>query len=114
MARLAVDRPGSGPRGPAYARYEQLAGLGDTPAEEMPAGLLARYGRCLVLRELGRTEDLHREAGAKSRRLPRGKKGAAAGALRYLPPFDAGRKFSITHTSFALFPDVKTIRRPAG
>jgi signal transduction histidine kinase len=48
----------------ALGAYEQLAGLGSISAEEMPAGLLARYGRCLVLRELGRSEDLRREAAA--------------------------------------------------
>jgi signal transduction histidine kinase len=48
----------------ALGAYEQLAGLGATLAGDMPAGLLGRYGRCLVLRELGRTEDLRREATA--------------------------------------------------
>jgi len=48
----------------ALGAYEQLAVLGATPAEELPAGLLARYGRCLVLRDLGRSEDLAREAAA--------------------------------------------------
>ena len=46
----------------ALGAYEQLAGLGAIVAEELPAGLLARYGRCLVLRESGRTADLDREA----------------------------------------------------
>ena len=56
----------------ALDAYEQLAGLGATPAEEMPAGLLARYGRCLVLQESGRTEDLGREAAALERDLTAG------------------------------------------
>jgi len=46
----------------ALGAYGELAALGATPAEELPAGLLARYGRCLVLRDLGRSEDLGREA----------------------------------------------------
>lgn len=56
----------------ALGAYEQLAGLGATPAEEMPAGLLARYGRCLVLREFGRGGDLGREAAALERDLNAG------------------------------------------
>jgi signal transduction histidine kinase len=46
----------------ALEAYGQLAQLGATLAEELPAGLLARYGRCVVFRELGRGEDLAREA----------------------------------------------------
>jgi len=46
----------------ALEAYSRLAELETTPAEELPAGLLARYGRCLVFRELGRSEDLAREA----------------------------------------------------
>jgi signal transduction histidine kinase len=56
----------------ALGAYEQLAGLGATPAEDMPAGLLARYGRCIVLREAGRTEDLGREAAVLERDLDAG------------------------------------------
>jgi signal transduction histidine kinase len=56
----------------ALDTYEQLAGLASTPAEEMPAGLVARYGRCLVLREAGRTDDLGREATALERDLGAG------------------------------------------
>ena len=48
----------------ALEAYEQLRGLQATLADELPAGLLARYGRCLVLRDLGRGEDLQREAAA--------------------------------------------------
>ncbi len=58
--------------GRALDAYEQLAGLGSTPTEEMPAGLLARYGRCLVFREAGRTDDLGREAAALQRDLDAG------------------------------------------
>jgi len=57
----------------ALGAYEQLEALGATPAEELPAGLLAGYGRCLVLRDLGRSEDLRREAAALESELGTGK-----------------------------------------
>ena len=56
----------------ALGAYEQLAGLGATPAEEVPAGLLARYGRCLVLRESGRGRDLGSESAELERDLNAG------------------------------------------
>jgi len=56
----------------ALGAYEQLARLGATPAEDLPAGLLARYGRSLVLRDLGRSEDLGREAAALEGELDTG------------------------------------------
>ena len=56
----------------ALRAYDELAVLGATPAEELPAGLLARYGRCLVLRDLARSEDLGREAAALARELDGG------------------------------------------
>jgi signal transduction histidine kinase len=56
----------------ALGAYERLAGLGSTPVDELPAGLVARYGRCLVLGEAGRTGDLGREAAALERDLDAG------------------------------------------
>ncbi len=56
----------------ALRAYDELAALGTTPAEDVPAGLLARYGRCVVLDDLGRRDDLGREAAALARELEGG------------------------------------------
>ena len=53
----------------ALGAYDELAALGATPVEDLPAGLLARYGRCLVLSDLGRRHELDREAAAFDREL---------------------------------------------
>ena len=57
----------------ALRAYGELAALGAAPVEELPAGLLARYGRCVLLRDLGRTGDLGREAAALERELDEGR-----------------------------------------
>ena len=53
----------------ALGAYDELAALGATPVDDLPAGLLARYGRCLVLSDLGRGHELDREATALDREL---------------------------------------------
>jgi signal transduction histidine kinase len=56
----------------ALEAYDRLAALGTTLEEGLPAGLLGRYGRCLVLRDLNRREDLEREAAALDTALDAG------------------------------------------
>ncbi len=46
----------------ALAAYDELAALEAALADDQPAGLQARYGRCLVFQNLDRQEDLRREA----------------------------------------------------
>ena len=65
--RSQLNQPDS-----ALGAYDRLAALGATLAEGLPAGLLARYGRCLILRDLGRREDLEREADALETALDAG------------------------------------------
>ena len=52
--------------------YDRLAALEAIPAEGLPAGLLGRYGRCLMLRDLGRQAELGREAAVLDLALARG------------------------------------------
>ena len=56
----------------ALHAYDALAALGSTTSDELPAGVLARYGRCVLLDDLGRRADLDREAGLLARELDRG------------------------------------------
>jgi signal transduction histidine kinase len=60
---------------PGLARhaYDELAALEATPVENLPAGLLARYGRCLLFKDIGSGVDLAREAGDLSRELDAGR-----------------------------------------
>ena len=56
----------------AFRAYDELGALGSTLAEGLPAGLLARYGRCVLLRDLAVREHLGREAAALARQLDAG------------------------------------------
>jgi signal transduction histidine kinase len=56
----------------ALHAYDELAALGATSAEGLPAGLLARYGRCLVLEARRLPDELGREAQALARDLEAG------------------------------------------
>ncbi len=47
----------------ALAAYDKLAGVDGVSMAGVPAGLAARQARCVLLEEMGRTEDLKREAG---------------------------------------------------
>jgi signal transduction histidine kinase len=47
----------------ALAAYEKLTDLAGITIDNVPAGLAARQARCALLEEMGRTEDLKREAG---------------------------------------------------
>ncbi len=46
----------------ALAAYNELRQLGSIPIGELPAELLARYSRCVLLEELARRRELDREA----------------------------------------------------
>lgn len=48
----------------ALAAYDTLAGIEGVSVAGVPAGLAARQARCALLEEMGRTDDLKREAGA--------------------------------------------------
>ncbi|MBP1623501.1 MAG: yycG 2 [Acidobacteria bacterium] len=48
----------------ALAAYEKLIGVDGVSIAGVPAGLAARQARCVLLEEMGRKEDLRREAGA--------------------------------------------------
>jgi signal transduction histidine kinase len=53
----------------ALAAYEELAHLDEIRIEGVPAALRARFARCSLLAELGRSEDLQNEAAVLSRDL---------------------------------------------
>jgi signal transduction histidine kinase len=48
----------------ALAAFDKLAGVDSVSIAGVPAGLAARQARCVLLEEMGRTEDLKREASA--------------------------------------------------
>jgi len=62
--RIARNQRKLGNLQQALTAYEQLAGLGGTFIAGVPAELAARQARCVLLKEMGRPEDLQREAGA--------------------------------------------------
>ena len=61
LLRLARVQRKAGQTHDALSTYDELAGLGPTPVEGLPAELLARHARCAVLATQGRLADLRRE-----------------------------------------------------
>jgi len=60
--RIARNQRKAGQFDPALRTYADLARYGETPAGGLPAALVARRARCALLVQLGRREDLAREA----------------------------------------------------
>ncbi len=60
--RIARNQRKAGLHDPALRTYAQLRTYGDAPAGGLPAALVARRARCALLAELGRTDDLAKEA----------------------------------------------------
>jgi signal transduction histidine kinase len=61
--RIARNERKLGSLQQALAAYEKLTGVDGVSIAGVPAGLAARQARCVLLEEMGRTEDLKREAG---------------------------------------------------
>jgi signal transduction histidine kinase len=62
LLRIARNQRKAGQFDPALRTYTELAAYDGTPADGLPAGLVARRARCDVLAGLGRREDLAKEA----------------------------------------------------
>jgi signal transduction histidine kinase len=63
--------------------YDELEQLGATPIGGLPAGLLARHARCVLLDELKRTTQVKQEAGELYADLHDGRWQIARGAYRF-------------------------------
>ena len=64
LFRIARNERKQGNRQAALAAYDTLAGIDGVSVAGVPAGLAARQARCVLLEEMGRTEDLKRETDA--------------------------------------------------
>jgi len=83
LLRLARNlRKAQQPRG-ALDVYSELGQLGATPIGGLPAELVARHARCVLLDELKRTAEAKREAGALYADLHSGRWQLARGAYRF-------------------------------
>ena len=60
--RMARNQRKAGQYGPALQTYAELGTYGEIPAGGLPAELVARRARCALLAQLGRPEDLAKEA----------------------------------------------------
>lgn len=67
----------------ALAVYDELAQLGTTPIGGLPADLVARHARCVLLDELKRAPDAQREAAALYADLHRGRWQLTRAAYRF-------------------------------
>jgi len=67
----------------ALEAYDELEQLGATPIGGLPAELLARHVRCVLLDELKRTTEVKQEAGALYAELHNGRWQLARGAYRF-------------------------------
>ncbi|MGH9669567.1 MAG: tetratricopeptide repeat protein, partial [Terriglobales bacterium] len=67
----------------ALDTYDELKQMGVTPIGGLPAELLARHARCVLLDELKRTTEVKREAGALYADLHNGRWQLARGAHRF-------------------------------
>jgi signal transduction histidine kinase len=67
----------------ALGVYDELEQLGATPIGGLPAELLARHARCVLLDELKRTAQVKQEAGALYAELQNGRWRLARGAYRF-------------------------------
>ena len=63
--------------------YQRLVGLGTTPVGGLPAELLGRHARCVLLEELGRHNELQNEARAFYAALDAGRWRLSRGAYRF-------------------------------
>lgn len=72
LLRLARNLRKAGQTDAALATYDELARLGATPIEGLPAGLLARQARCVMLSELNERARLQQEAVMLYRELQQG------------------------------------------
>jgi signal transduction histidine kinase len=73
LLRLARNYKSENRADDALATYSHLAAIDGVAAGGAPAALAARYGRCKLLAETGRADDLHREAQALAADLHTGR-----------------------------------------
>ncbi len=72
LLRLARNLRKAGQLRAALAAYDELARLGSTPVGKLPADLLARHARCVLLAELKQPAELRFEARALDNDLDKG------------------------------------------
>ena len=83
LLRLGRGLRKTGQLGAALRVYEGLARLGSTAIEGLPAELLARHARCVLLDELGKTAELQSEAEALYAGLHNGRWRITRAAYRF-------------------------------